>query len=59
MVETCEMRDALVSNSGIAKGMPGRPRPSQILAVHCHLVCKYCRSRYSNRTVKYSIKVAQ
>ena len=24
MSETCEMQDKLVSNSGIAKGMPGR-----------------------------------
>ena len=24
MVETCETPDALVSNSGVAKGMPGR-----------------------------------
>ena len=24
MVETCEMQEALVSNSGVAKGMPGR-----------------------------------
>ena len=24
MTETCEMRDTLVSNSGVAKGMPGR-----------------------------------
>ena len=30
------------------------PRLSQMLAVPSHLLCK--RSRYSNRTVKYSIK---
>ena len=30
------------------------PRPSQMLAVPCDLACK--RSRYSNRTVKYSNK---
>ena len=34
-------------------GLAG-PRPSKVLAVCCHLDCK--RSRYSNRTVKYSIK---
>ena len=48
------MQDSLVSNSGLAKGMPAGPRPSQMLAVPCHLVCK--RLRYSNRTVKYCIK---
>ena len=44
----------ILLRSDIKGGLAG-PKPSQMLAVPCHLVCK--RSRYSNRTVKYSNKV--
>ena len=55
MVETCKIRDTLVSNSGIAKSMPGR---AQTLPNACCALPPTKRSRYSNRsrTVKYSIK---
>ena len=54
IVETREMQDTLVSNTSIAKAHLVRLRSSQKLTVPCHLVRK--RLRYSNRTVKYSIK---
>ena len=40
MVKACETQDTLVSNSGAAKGMLGRAKAFQMLAVPCHLVCK-------------------
>ena len=47
------MRDTLVSNSGVKlKACLAGPRPFHILAVPCFAK----RSKYSNRTVKYSIK---
>ena len=54
MAEACGTWDTLVSSSVVVKCMPGRAQPPLKFAMHCHLVCK--GSRYSNRTVKYSIK---
>ena len=55
MTETCEMQDTLVSNSGVAKGMPGRVQtvPNACYTIPLNL---QKRLRYSNGTVKYSIK---
>ena len=51
MAETCEIQ---VSNSGVAKGMPGRAQA--LPNVCCSLQPSLQKSRYSNRTVKHSIK---
>ena len=53
MVETCERRDTLVLNGGIAKrhALQGPSAPNTC----CALLCK--RSKYPNRTVKYEQSV--
>ena len=57
MVETCETQDTCnisFKQWCSQKACLAGPKPSQTFAVPCHLGCK--RSRYPNRTVKYSIK---
>ena len=51
MAETCITHDTSVV---YPKACLAEPRHSQMFAMPGHLVCK--RSRYSNRTVKCSIK---
>ena len=54
MAEICELWDTLVLNSGVAKDTHVGVRPSQMLAVPFRQRSLQ-KSRYSNRTFKYSI----
>ena len=57
VAETCEARDTLVSNSGIAKGMPNRAQALPNNCWPCHLACKRYSKEQLNILLKQSVNI--